>query len=172
MALPLDAKIPLYAPFVIIYILAYFQWIVGFICIARESKAHCRQIISGEIIAKIICMALFIAVPTEIEWPQVVGDGLFERLVRFIYWTDLPINLFPSIHCLDSWICFRGALGMRRVPKWYAPVMLAMTLLVFASTVLIKQHVFVDIPAAILVGELGLFVAKRHYLKKQIRTAK
>lgn len=172
MVLPLDAKIPLYAPFVIIYILAYFQWIVGFICIARESKAHCRQIISGEIIAKIICMALFIAVPTEIEWPQVVGDGLFERLVRFIYWTDLPINLFPSIHCLDSWICFRGALGMRRVPKWYAPVMLAMTLLVFASTVLIKQHVFVDIPAAILVGELGLFVAKRHYLKKQIRTAK
>lgn len=37
-------------------------------------------------------------------------------------------------------------------------------LLVFASTVMVKQHVFVDIVAAIAVVETGLFFAKRFNL--------
>ena len=36
-----------------------------------------------------------------------------------------------------------------------------MTLLVFASTLLVKQHVLVDVPAGILAAELGLFLANK-----------
>lgn len=161
MALPLDEKLPLCPEFIVFYILAYFQWLVGYICIARESPAHCARILRGEIIAKLICLVCFVALPTTIVRPVVTGNSIFAHLVRLIYRTDLPINLFPSIHCLESWICFRGALGMRRVPHWYAPAMLVVTLLVFASTVLIKQHVLVDIPAGILVGELGLLLSAK-----------
>ena len=64
-------------------------------------------------------------------------------------------------HCLESWFCFRGARGMKRVPRWYTASMLAFTLLVCVSTVLVKQHVLVDIPAAILVAELGLWLSDR-----------
>lgn len=169
MQLPLDGRIPFRQEWIIIYILAYLQWVVGYVLIARESREHCRRVLTGEMIAKLICMVLFVVLPTRIERPQVEGRGLCAFLVRLIYATDAPINLFPSIHCLESWICFRGAVGMKRVPRWYAPAMLVLTLLVFASTVLVKQHVLVDIPAGILVGEVGLLLANRLFAIRQRR---
>ena len=81
--------------------------------------------------------------------------------MRLVYAGDLPGNLFPSIHCLESWICFRGAIGMKRTPRWYAPAMLVLTLMVFASTLLVKQHVLVDIPAGVLVAEVGLLLSDK-----------
>ena len=161
LALPLDARIPFRPAWIVIYILAYLQWAVGFIVISRESREHCYRVFMGEIIAKLICMLFFIALPTRIERPVVEGSGVFAALTRLIFASDLPGNLFPSIHCLESWICFRGAIGMKRVPRWYAPAMLAFTLMVFASTVLVKQHVLVDIPAGVLVAELGLLLSDK-----------
>ena len=161
LALPLDARIPFRPAWIVIYILAYLQWVVGYVLIARESRAHCNRVLAGEIIAKFICMLFFIALPTRIERPVVEGSGVFAALTRLIFASDLPGNLFPSIHCLESWICFRGAIGMKRVPRWYAPAMLAFTLMVFASTVLVKQHVLVDIPAGVLVAEVGLLLSDK-----------
>ena len=74
---------------------------------------------------------------------------------------DAPDNLFPSIHCLESYVCFRGALYTKKVPVWYKYVMLISTVLVFASTVLVKQHVLVDMLGAVLAVEFGLFVSKK-----------
>ena len=161
LALPLDARIPFRPAWIVIYILAYLQWVVGYVLIARESRAHCNRVLAGEIIAKLICMLFFIVLPTRIERPVVEGSGVFAALTRLIFASDLPGNLFPSIHCLESWICFRGAIGMKRVPRWYAPAMLAFTLMVFASTVLVKQHVLVDIPAGVLVAEAGLLLSDK-----------
>lgn len=156
----LDARIPFCPSFIVFYILAYAQWFFGFIVIAREDRATCRRVLGGEMIAKLICLACFVALPTQMNRPEVAGNGLFEWLTRLIYRADAPINLFPSIHCLDSWLCFRGAQKLKRTPRWYAPAMLVFTLLVLASTVLVKQHVVVDIPAGILAGEIGLFLMR------------
>lgn len=161
MALPLDGRIPFCPAFIVFYILAYAQWFFGFICIARESRETCFRVLGGEMLAKLICLILFIALPTEMIRPDARGEGVWLWLVRLIYRTDAPVNLFPSIHCLDSWICFRGAVGLKRTPRWYAPSMLVMTLLVLASTVLVKQHVLADIPAGILAAEVGLFLSRR-----------
>lgn len=161
LALPLDARIPFRTGWIAIYILAYLQWVVGFIVIARESRAHCNRVLMGELIAKFICGVIFILFPTRIERPAVEGGGFIAWLMRLVYAGDLPGNLFPSIHCLESWICFRGAIGMKRVPRWYAPAMLVLTLLVFASTLLVKQHVLVDIPAGVLVAEVGLLLSNK-----------
>ena len=50
---------------------------------------------------------------------------------------------------------------MKRVPRWYAPAMLVLTLLVFASTLLVKQHLFVDVLAGVAVAELCLRLSDR-----------
>ena len=144
-----------------IYILAYLQWAVGFIVISRESREHCYRVFMGELIAKFICGLFFIALPTRIARPQLEGGGFIAWLMRLVYAGDLPGNLFPSIHCLESWLCFRGAIGMKRAPRWYAPAMLALTLMVFASTLLVKQHMLVDIPAGVLVAEVGLLLSDK-----------
>ena len=39
MALPLDAQVPFVPAFIVVYILAYGQWGIGYVLIARESEA-------------------------------------------------------------------------------------------------------------------------------------
>ena len=158
--LSVDAAIPFIPAFVAFYVLSYIQWTVGFILIARDSRELCYRVISGEIIAKLICLALFLLVPTTMTRPEITSDGFFDTVVGYIYKLDTPDNLFPSIHCLESWVCFRGAMQMKKTGSWYRYFTLLFSLLVFASTVLIKQHVAVDIIAGILAAEIGQQISK------------
>lgn len=160
-SLPIDDMLPLVTGMISVYILAFVQWVVGYIVIGRESRNLCYRMYSGEMIAKLICLFFFLCFPTTIMRPEITGIGIFDQLTKLIYSMDAPDNLFPSIHCLESYVCFRGAMYTKRVPIWYKYVMLVMTVLVFASTVLVKQHVVVDILGAVCAVEIGLLVSKR-----------
>ena len=160
-ALPIDGMIPFVPAFSIVYVLAYVQWAVGLILIAREGGKLCRQVLAGEIISKLLCMILFIIVPTTMVRAEIQSGDLFSAVMRFIYRIDAADNLFPSIHCLDSWVCFRGAMLMKKTGKWYSRFSLVFTLLVFASTVLVKQHVIVDVFAGVLAAEIGQYISRR-----------
>ena len=160
-SLPIDDTLPLVTGMISVYILAYVQWVVGYKVIGRESRNLCYRMYSGEMIAKLICLFFFLCFPTTIMRPEITGTGIFDQLTKLIYSMDAPDNLFPSIHCLESYVCFRGAMYTKRVPIWYKYVMLVMTVLVFASTVLVKQHVVVDILGAVCAVEIGLLVSKR-----------
>ena len=48
---------------------------------------------------------------------------------------------------------------MKKAPRWYLPLTIIMSLCVFASTLLVKQHVFIDVFGGILVFEIGYFLA-------------
>ena len=160
-SLPADAAIPFIPAFSVIYVLAYIQWAAGYIVIARDSRELCYRVISGEIISKLICMALFLLVPTTMTRAEIVSDGFFDSIVGYIYRLDAADNLFPSIHCLESWVCFRGAMQMKKTGPRYRYFSLLFSLLVFASTVLIKQHVAVDVIAGVLTAEIGQQIARR-----------
>ena len=160
-SLSIDNAIPFISAFSMIYVLAYVQWIVGYILIARDSRELCCRVISGELISKLICMVLFLLVPTTMARAEIVSDGLFDRIVGSIYRLDAADNFFPSIHCLESWVCFRGAMQMKKTGPWYRYVTLLFSLLVFASTVLIKQHAAVDIIGGILTAEIGQQIAQK-----------
>ena len=162
----LDEMIPFWTGAVIIYLLAYVQWICGFILIARESPAVCRYFLTAEIFAKFLTLLCFLFLPTMMERPEVVGNSFCDMLTRLVYAVDSADNLFPSIHCLESWICFRGSLKLEKVPHWYRPVSFVFTLLVFASTVLLKQHVVVDIAGGVLFVEIGLWMTAHFHLDR------
>ena len=160
-SLPVDDVIPFIPAFSVIYVLAFAQWIVGYFLIARDSRELCCRVISGEIISKLICMALFLLVPTTMARAEIVSNGFFDRVVGYIYRLDAADNFFPSIHCLESWVCFRGATQMIKTKPWYQYFTLLFSLLVFASTVLIKQHAAVDIFAGVLTAEIGQQIAQK-----------
>ena len=160
-SLPIDGAIPFVPAFAVIYVLAFVQWAAGYILIARDSRELCCRVISGEIISKLICMALFLLVPTTMARPEIASDGFFHRIVGCIYRLDAADNLFPSIHCLESWVCFRGAMQMKKTGPRYRYFTLLFSLLVFASTVLVKQHVAADIAGGVLTAELGQQIARR-----------
>ena len=139
----LDDRIP-FVPFMItFYILAFVSWFVGFVVIGRESRQVCYEVCVAEQIAKILCMIAFIVIPSTIVRPEITGDGIFEWLTNLIYKIDSPDNLLPSIHCLENWICFRGAMRCKKVGTGYRISMFVSAILVFASTLMVKQHVFI-----------------------------
>ena len=167
LALPVDDWIPFFAPFIIFYILAYVQWIANYLLIAREGKDICYHFVYGDVISKLFCLVFFLFLPTTLVRPEVTGNGICERLVRLIYQIDAPVNLFPSIHCLESWCCIHAAFCMKKTPRWYLPLTIVMSLCVFASTLLVKQHVFIDVFGGILVFEIGYFLAGKKKFRER-----
>ncbi|MBQ2082121.1 MAG: phosphatidic acid phosphatase [Lachnospiraceae bacterium] len=162
LSMPLDHKLPLLPVFIIPYFLAFAQWVVGYIIIARESKAVCSRIMTGEIIAKIFCFFFFLFLPTTISYrpDKVLGDDILSWMTSWLFRIDAPTNLFPSIHCLESYVVVRGALSCKKVGKPYIIIMAIFSVFVFASTVLLKQHFIVDFFGAVAVAEAGMFLAR------------
>lgn len=159
LSLPLDRLIP-FAPWaIVIYILAYVTWVVGYAVIARESKAHCYRIFTAELLAKALTMLCFLLIPTAMVRPDVTGHDPFSILTRLIYSLDQPDNLFPSIHCLENWMIFRGLLGCKKVGRGWKLAAFLAALAVFASTLLVKQHMVADVLGAVAVAELGLLLS-------------
>ena len=164
---PLDTALPFLAPFVLFYVLAFVQWGLNYLLIARDSKELCYRFAFGNIIAKLICLFFFVFLPTTLARPEVTGTDLCSRLVRLIYTFDPPVNLFPSIHCLESWCCIRASFLLKKSNRAYQTATLIMSLGVFASTLFIKQHVIADVFGGIVVFEAGFRRAGR--IQKAIR---
>lgn len=160
MSLPLDAYLPLWTPMIAVYLLAYVQWTVHWVLLSRQSAALCGRFAAGEILGKLLCAAVFVLYPTTLIRPSLMGGSVFDRVTALIYLLDAPTNLLPSVHCFQSWMCLRLALRAKGLPKWYAPFTAVFSTLVFASTLLVKQHVLLDLPAAILAAETGLLLAR------------
>ena len=79
----------------------------------------------------------------------------------FVYSVDAADNLFPSIHCLVSWLCYAGVRGKRSVPVWYQRASCVMAVLVCVSTVTTKQHVLVDVAGGVLLAEACLWIGRK-----------
>lgn len=158
---PLDEAIPFIPAMIVIYILAYVSWVVGFILLGREENDICYQGFAAHHLMELISMAFFILVPTAMVRPEIIGGSIFEKITEFIYLMDTPDNLFPSLHCANNWFCFRISLKCDKVSSSYKIGSFVMAILVFASTVFIKQHMLIDIIGAVIVVELALAIAKK-----------
>ena len=163
----IDKQIPFCAPFILFYVLAYIQWIMGYIVISHHSKEYCVKVAIADIIAKAISFLFFVFFPTTLVRPEISGNGIFELITKGIYAADPPTNLFPSIHCLESWVVFRCALKLK-LPTVYKVLMGAFSVGVFASVVLVKQHVLIDIPAGILIFEISYLITHLSGIHKPI----
>lgn len=170
MSLPIDHQLPFVPVFILVYWGAYISWGLNYILATRESREHCRWAITADMTAKFLCFVLFLLLPATIQRPEISGDGLLAGLTRIIYEADTPVALFPSIHCVDSWLSWRFLTDCRRVPGWYKGINLVFSLLVCASTVLVKQHMVVDIFAGIAVAELGLWISGIFKRKRERET--
>lgn len=160
----IDGHIPFWRWAIVIYILTYVFWVIGFARIARDGRELCYEIFAGELAAKLLCLAIFLAFPTVMKTRpgDFPAETVFDRLTHLIYDADPPDNLFPSLHCLESWILLRGVFRCRtlRHPRIWRTLCTLVTFSIFASTVLVKQHVFLDILGGVVVAEAGLLLAR------------
>ena len=109
MTTALDRMIPLVPGWVVVYVGAFPFWAVNYVLMARGQDWY--RIMTAEVLAKLLCGVVFLAVPTTNVRPELAGNGFGEMLLGLVYEMDAPTNLLPSIHCLESWICFAGLRG-------------------------------------------------------------
>lgn len=154
----LDSRILFSKEWVVIYVGCYVFWIINYILISRESKKEWYRFVCADIMAKIICGLFYVVLPTTNIRPLVPGNDFFSIMMRYVYQSDPPTNLFPSIHCLVSWFCFLGIRKSEKIPAWYKIFSYILAILVCISTQFTKQHILIDVVGAILIAEMSYYV--------------
>lgn len=159
-----DRMVPLVPAWMYIYFGCYIFWVINYIMMARihkDNPSDFYRFVTTDMMSRIICGIFYFLMPTTNVRPEVIGDTFADSLLRFLYSIDQPANLFPSIHCLVSWMCYIGIRGNQKVPVWYRGFSCIFALLVVISTQTTKQHYIVDAVAGILIAEVLLALNKR-----------
>ena len=119
---PFDRMVPLSSGWMYIYFGCYLFWIANYILVARVHKdnpSEFYRFVTTDMMSRIVCGIFYFLMPTTNIRPEVIGDTFADALLRFLYAIDQPANLFPSIHCLVSWMCYIGIRGNKKIPAWY-----------------------------------------------------
>mgnify|MGYP002515709682 CR=1 FL=1 len=148
----LDDVIP-FCKYAIVPYFAWFAWIpfTLFFLLWKAPREDfwrlCLPLFSGMTIA----LACYVIVPTSLSlrpyW--VPGTDLFAQAVRFLYRTDTPTNVCPSIHVFNSvtlWLAYRRCriFDSPRL-RWMRPAATVLCVSIVCSTMLLKQHSCIDV---------------------------
>ncbi len=159
MTLSIDPYIPFIPWTIIIYFGCYILWISNYYLCARQDKPERDRFFCADMLAKIVCLVIFIAIPTTNTRPIVGNENVWDFLMRFLYKIDTADNLFPSVHCLMSWLSWVGIRKRKDISPVYRYFSLVFALAVCISTLTTRQHVIVDVFAGIALAELAYFAA-------------
>ena len=158
----IDDRIPLVKVFIIIYVVSFAGWFIYMLIISTTDRRNYINYICSYMLASVIGFLFFAFMPTYIDRAAegvieaVRGPGLLNWMLRTIYTSDgldIGQDLFPSFHCSVSLFCYLGVRKADNISRGVKTAAIVMTVLVCMSTVLTKQHYFVDI-----LGGLGLAV--------------
>ena len=107
-----------------------------------------------------IAYAGFLAWPTVLPRPEIVGEGFFAASLKTNYALDPPYNCFPSLHV--AW-AFVAALTCHRVHRGVGVVALVWASLIGVSTLFTKQHYVVDVIAGAAIAGAACLLLLRGY---------
>lgn len=136
----LDELVPFMPAFIIIYFGCYIFWVVNYLMVAFYEDENKYRFYTADFYARLICLAFFVLFPTTNTRPELTGNGIFIRAMRFLYTVDKPVNLLPSIHCMASWFCCIGLRKCKEIPEWYKLMSVLIAISVFISTLATRQH--------------------------------
>ena len=165
----IDDAIPLIPLFIIPYVWAYVYWGMAPMAVSKCSKEHFLDYLASYMLACIFGVVILVFVPTYMDR---VAEGLLDTsrkgflpaLMRFWYSLDggeMAFNLFPSFHCINSTVSYLGVCGRKEVPLWFRIYSLVVTVLIYASTLFVKQHFIADVIAGIAVALIAFFICKK-----------
>lgn len=148
----IDDKIP----FVEFFVVPYFLWFgyvafgIGYFFLKDRQDFYklCTFLFTG--------MTIFLIVSTiypnghDLRPDTFVRDNIFTDLVKWLYATDTPTNLFPSIHVYNSLGIHIAISKSEHFKKhgrgWVISLILCVSIIL--STMFIKQHSFFDVITA------------------------
>lgn len=159
-SLPLDAGVPLSPVWIWAYLLYYPLCLLplavpGFL---SDERLY-RRVLAGFLVQFGVAWLTFYFFPTRMERVPVEGFSPSALAVRGLYAVDGGHNVFPSLHVANS--LYMALLARHYWPGRRAYAAFGAAGLIWASTVLIKQHYLLDVPSGLLVGGLGYALWRR-----------
>lgn len=148
-----------YIPFCEYFIIFYLLWFIYiFFAVFYFTFFEIEKFIVVAkylMIGMTVCLIIDLIIPNGISLrPALTNDNIFQELVSFVYSLDTSTNVFPSIHVYNS-IVIGYALNRSHLfqeKEFLKVINNCIVLLICASTVLLKQHAFIDIVAAVVLA--------------------
>lgn len=174
LTLDIDRNVPLVTEWIFVYLgYCYVFWLFSYCYVAKVHRDNPDQVfrfVTADVMSRLICLLFFIFLPTTNVRPEITGTSVSDDLTRFLYTIDKPTNLFPSIHCLVSWLCFIGIRRVKSVPLWVKIISVVSAIAIMISTQFLKQHYIVDVASGVALAELCYWIAGRirlpHWARK------
>ena len=167
---PWDLNIPLLPWTALIYYGCFLFWAVNYCISVKVDRDNGYRFFGAHCIGEAVSFLCFVFFPTSMVRPEIEGTSVFDWILRLTYLCDAADNLFPSLHCFVSWLCWIGVRGKKEIPKWYRIVSLLIAVSVCISTLTMKQHVIADVPSGVLLAELSYFLSGKLIEKRKCKT--
>ena len=159
MTLPIDSLVPFMPWTIIIYWGCYLFWGINYGLSALQEKSERNRFFCADMLSRCVCLAFFLLLPTTNIRPEITGFTVWDELMRLLYRVDAADNLFPSIHCLVSWLCWIGVRRRKDIHPIYRHASLIIALLICISTLTTRQHVIVDVISGVALAEFSYMIA-------------
>lgn len=161
-----------FIPFCELFVIPYFLWfayvavVVAFFFFKDKTEYYrvCAFLFTG--------MTIFLIVST--LWPnghhlrldEMPRDNIFTRMVAFLWKTDTPTNLWPSIHVYNSLGAHIAIAKSKHFEnrKGIKTASLILAVSIILSTMLIKQHSLFDVLTAFVLCAIVYTVVYRYDL--------
>ncbi|OIK13014.1 hypothetical protein BIV60_15160 [Bacillus sp. MUM 116] len=169
----LDKAIPVVKWFVIPYVawVGYITITLIYFCFKDRALAFKTILVFD--LGLLVCFLIYYFYQTVGPVrPEIIGHDVLSRMLQYVYQIDQPYNSFPSIHVMSSYLMIRAIRNRSWKSKWVQWMIGCVSLSIILATLFIKQHLIIDVAAAIFLVEvlfkmvdLGfnwLFVPKRN----------
>lgn len=167
----IDQKTPFNIYFIIPYVFWYFMlFIAPYYIYEKDTNSFAKYVINYIIIV-IISNIIFVCYPTTVLRPIVTGNSVIENITNLVFYIDTPIrNCFPSLHCSISMLWILHCIFMKKKNKYMNIFIILSSLTIMASTLFIKQHVFIDLISGCAIASLIFFITyKNKYLINKVK---
>ena len=144
-----------YIPFCEYFIVPYLLWFpyqiltVLYFIFRNKNKKEYYQLIFNMMMGMTVFLIVSYAYPNVLHLrpSELPRENVFTDMVRWLYRTDTPTNVLPSIHVFNSLAVHMSltnceALRDHKVVRYGS---LVLTLLIIMSTMFLKQHSVIDV---------------------------
>lgn len=157
-SIPINGSVDDWIPYLSWFVFFYALWMpmlyIAFIYLGLTNRSLYWRTILTYNVAVTISNIIFIVFPTYMPRPEISGSDIFTRLVQFIYDNDNPVNCFPSIHCLTTYLLFISMYRQNLFSIHWRMLISVFLWCIIASTLFIKQHALVDVFGGIILAEI------------------
>lgn len=151
----IDQYIPFNEYFVVPYILWFVYIACGFIYFVFIEQSGFQRTSFYLFTGMMTCLLLYLIFPNQQNLRvELSHSNIFQCLVSFIYTIDSPTNVCPSIHVYNSLMMMVSIQKSKLIKnhQWLSFLNVALALLICLSTVMIKQHAFIDVVFGVILS--------------------